>query len=88
VLDGLVHVCPCILHQVTAKNMDVTRINLFHKMWCNIQKNGHMMATLVYACGWDFQSSLKKLCIERKESLFLLVGSANLILQILIDDFF
>jgi hypothetical protein len=32
VLDGLVHVCPCILHQVTAtfhmiaKNMDVARI--------------------------------------------------------------
>jgi hypothetical protein len=50
-IDGLVHVCPCILHQVTAtfymtaKNMDVTRINLLDKMWCNIQKNDHMMAT-------------------------------------------
>jgi hypothetical protein len=28
-----------------AKNMAVTRINLLHKIWCNIQKNDHMMAT-------------------------------------------
>jgi hypothetical protein len=32
---------------MTAKNMDVTRINLLHKIWCNMQKNDHMMATLV-----------------------------------------
>jgi hypothetical protein len=44
--------CTCILHQVivsfhmTAKNMDVTRINLLHKIWCNIQKNDNMMATM------------------------------------------
>jgi hypothetical protein len=28
--------------------MNVTRINLLHKMWCNIQKNDHMMATIDY----------------------------------------
>jgi hypothetical protein len=27
------------------KYMDVARINLLHKIWCNIQKNDHMMAT-------------------------------------------
>jgi hypothetical protein len=28
--------------------MDVTRINMLHKMWCNIQKNDHMMATFMH----------------------------------------
>jgi hypothetical protein len=52
VLNGLVPVSPCKLHQVTgsfhmiAKNMAVTRINLLHQIWCNIQKHDHMMATL------------------------------------------
>jgi hypothetical protein len=31
---------------MTAKNMDVTRINLLHNIWCNIQKNDHMMAPI------------------------------------------
>jgi hypothetical protein len=25
----------------------ITRINLLHKMWCNIQKNDHLMATYI-----------------------------------------
>jgi hypothetical protein len=51
-MDSSMYVHVRILHQVTAtfhmtaKNMDVTRINLLHKMLCNIQKNDHMMATL------------------------------------------
>jgi hypothetical protein len=30
---------------MTAKNMDVTHINLLHKICCNIQKTDHMMGT-------------------------------------------
>jgi hypothetical protein len=43
--------------------MDVTRINLLHKMWCNIQKNDHMMATFERAsnitnqAGEDFKGA-------------------------------
>jgi hypothetical protein len=29
-----------------AKNMAVTGIYLLHKIWCNIQKNDHMIATI------------------------------------------
>jgi hypothetical protein len=42
-----------------AKNMAVTRINLLHKIWCNIQKNDHMMATIdyrVHAHRWQYFS--------------------------------
>jgi hypothetical protein len=33
------------LLMAAGKNMAVTRINLLHKIWCNIQKNYHMMTT-------------------------------------------
>jgi hypothetical protein len=31
--------------QMTAKNVDVTRIKPLHKICCNIQKTDHMMGT-------------------------------------------
>jgi hypothetical protein len=31
---------------MTAKNVDVTRVNPLHKICCNIQKTDHMMGTI------------------------------------------